>query len=347
MNTRKILSTFIVLACGALAATASFGQGRYANVYSRTQVDNFVRQLEDSSDAFYVEFRRELNNSNLSGSTKRTYNSYAEQFENAVDRLRSRFNSNDSWWESRNEVRSMISNGQNINTTMNSAAFRRRIENQWNRLRNDVNKLADTYDLPGLNGGGWGGGPWNPPGGGGGGRIPSWAQGMFYGRNPQTGGTVMLDINSNGSVMISMDGASPTYASIRGTTMTNGPYVSRLSRINNGIRTTDVNNGSYIDYFRTAPGPGGPGWGGGEGGNIPTWAVGTFYGRNPQTGGSITLTIQRNGSVTISMDNSAPTYASMSGTTLTNGPYVSRVTRINNGIRTTDVNNGSYIDYRR
>jgi hypothetical protein len=345
MVKRKTISAIAISLFVLASGLAAFAQGRYANVYSRSQVDEFVRQLENSSDAFYVDFRREVNNSNLSSSTKRTFNSYSTQFENAVDRLRGQFNSNDSWWESRNEVRNMITNGQNLNTTMNSAAFRRRIENQWNRLRNDVNKLADTYDLPGLNGGGWTGGPWNPGGGGGGGRIPSWALGTFYGNNPQTGGSVRLDIASNGSVTVSVDNSMPTYASLRGTTLTNGPYVARLTRINNGIRTTDVNNGSYIDYTRTpgvypAPLPG-------QGqGNIPTWATGTFYGRNPQTGGNITLTIQRNGTVTIQMDGSL-TYASMNGTILTNGPYVSRVTRINNGIRTTDVNNGSYIDYRR
>ena len=49
---------------------------------------------------------------------------------------------------------------------MNNATFRRNLERQWNRLRNDINKLADTYDLPGLNGGGWNGGPGFPgPGG--------------------------------------------------------------------------------------------------------------------------------------------------------------------------------------
>lgn len=344
MVKRKTISAIAISLFVLASGLTAFAQGRYANVYSRSQVEEFVRQLENSSDAFYVDFRREVNNSNLSSSTKRTFNSYSTQFENAVDRLRSQFNSNDSWWESRNEVRNMITNGQNLNTTMNSAAFRRRIENQWNRLRNDVNKLADTYDLPGLNGGGWTGGPWNPGGGGGGGRIPNWALGTFYGRNPQTGGSIRLDISSNGNVTISIDNSMPTYASLRGTTLTNGPYVSRLTRINNGIRTTDVNNGSYIDYTRNpgvypAPLPGQ--------GNIPSWAVGTFYARNPQTGGNITLTIQRNGTVVISMDGASPTYASMNGTVLTNGPYVSRVSRINNGIRTTDVNNGSYIDYRR
>ena len=178
------------------------------------------------------------------------------------------------------------------------------------------------------------------PVGGGGGDVPSWARGTFYGRDPRTGSNLTLEVQRNGSVLITTDGNTRVYASMNGTTLTNGPYVSRVSRISNGIRTTDVNNGNYIDYYTTPGGSGG-------GGDVPSWATGTFYGRSPQTGGNIILTVQRNGNVTISIDGSAPVYASMNGTTLTNGPYVSRVSRINNGIRTTDVNSGNTIDYYR
>jgi hypothetical protein len=224
---------------------------------------------------------------------------------------------------------------------MNTISFRRNIERQWTNLRNDINKLADTFDLPGLEGGGWTGGGGFP--GGGQGNVPTWATGTFYARNPQTGGTIQMDVARNGSVTISFDGGPPVYASMNRTTLTNGQYVSRVTRLTNGIRTTDVTNGSYIDYYRT-PIIGG---GGGQQGNVPSWAQGTFYARNPQTGGTIEMNVARNGNVTLIFDGGAPVYASMNRTTLTNGPYVSRVTRLNNGIRTTDVTNGSYIDYYR
>jgi hypothetical protein len=295
-----------------------------------------------------------VNNSGLGNSTRRTYNNYADQFETAVDRLRSRFNSNDSWWESRNEVQNVISNSQNLNNVMNSAAFRRRIERQWNQLRNDINKLADTYDLPGLNGGGWngGGGGWNNNPGwdnnpGRGGNVPSWAQGTFYARNPQTGGTITMSIQRNGSVQINFGDGNQGYGTMNGTTLRNGPYTNRVTRINNGIRTTNVANGDFIDYFKT---PINGGWnpGGGIGqGNVPSWAQGTFYARNPQTGGIITMNIQRNGTVSIDFGDGNQSYASMSGTRLINGPYVNDVTRINNGIRTTNISNGDFIDYYR
>jgi hypothetical protein len=341
-----ILSLLVV---AAFAINAS-GQGRYANVYSRTQVEGFVRNLEVSSNEFRQAFRQEINNSNLDNYTRRTYNGYATQFENAVDRLRRRFDSNDSWWQSRNEVQAMISSSQNLNSAMNSAAFRRRIERQWNNLRNRINQLADTYDLPGLAGGGWTGGGGGLPGGGGRGNVPSWALGTFYARNPQTGGTIQMTIERGGNVALVFDGNPPTYARMNGTTLVNGPYVNRVTRLNNGIRTTNTANGDFIDYYRTpvyGGGYPGPGPIGGGQGDVPNWAVGTFYARNPQTGGTIQMSIQRNGSVTIIMDGGEPIYASMNGTRLINGPYVNNVTRLRNGIRTTNISNGDFIDYYR
>jgi hypothetical protein len=361
MKKRNILATLIILVLGAVGATVISAQGRYVNTYSRSQVDNFVRQLESSSNLFRDDFRREINNSGLNNSTRRTYNGYVDQFENAVDRLRVRFNSNDSWWESRNEVRTLISNSQNLNTAMNNAAFQRRLERQWTRLRDTVNKLADTYDLPGLNGGGWNGGNnggWNSGNGGRwngtgvGGNVPSWAIGTFYARNPQTGGRIEMNVERNGQVTLLYDNSEPVYATMNGTTLNNPPYRSRVTRIDNGIRTTG-RNGDTIDYYRNLDGPGwnggnnGGGWNNGNtGGNVPSWAVGTFYATNPQNGGTIQMTVEPNGTVTLMYDYSQPVYATMNGTTLTNGPYQSRVTRISNGIRTTG-KNGDSIDYLR
>jgi len=374
MKIKQVISV-VVLGLGLAGfTTAVSAQGRYANVYSRTQVENYVRQMEESSNAFRDAFRNEVNNSSLNSSTKRTYISYAEQFENSLDRLRRRFDSNTSWWQSRNEVQNVISSSQNLNNTMNTAAFRRRIERQWTALRNGINQLADTYDLPGLNGGGWSGGGGNPgnpgyPNGDGypngpnyptrRGNAPTWAVGTFYARNPQTGGTIVMNIQRDGVVQLTFDGGAPTYASMNGSTLVNGPYVNRVTRLNNGIRTTNTANGDFIDYYRTPIAGGYPrGYptNGGypnnsnyptTGGNVPSWALGTFYARNPQTGGTIMLGIERNGSVSISFDGNPPTYATMNGTTLVNGQYVNNVTRLKNGIRTTNTSNGDFIDYYR
>lgn len=353
----KLIWTVAVSLCVVAMSMATLAQGRYDN-YSRTDVDNFIRSLENSSDIFSREFER---------AARPTANErrIVERFENAVDNLRRRFDSSgNNWRQNRNEVQRIMNEANQVNVMMNSERFARPLERQWRDLRRDINALANGFGLPGLSGQGAGYGSGYGDGYGGGRRgrnVPSWAIGTFYGRDPNTGSMVTLMIERNGSVTASVDGQIPSYGSIDGTMMTNGPYVSRLTRRNNGFRTTDVNDtGHFIDYFRdqnslgvwNPRGDGNPrdGWNpGGMGqGNVPTWAVGTFYGSDPATGQQVALSINRDGAVTISVDGAQPTFASMNGTTLSNGPYVSRVTRINNGIRTIDVNDSSrYIDYFR
>ena len=334
----RVYVGLISLCLLALASAPVLGQRNLA----RNQVSAIISNLETSSDVFSRDFKRR----NTTANERRI----VDNFENAVDRLRRNFDRNDNWWNTRNDVQSIMDESREVNQLMIGERFARALEVQWRNLRRDINALANTYELNGLGGGGGNTGPF--PGGGNnnprGGNVPSWAQGTFYGRNPETGGMITMSVQRDGDVSISFDGGVPTYATMNRTTLYNGPYTARVTRVNNGIRTTDVASGGTIDYFRT-PISGGyypPGGGGGVG-NVPNWAIGTFQARNPQTGGTIVMSIMANGSVSISFDGGMPIYASMNGTTLTNGQYVSRVTQVRNGIRTTDVNNGSYIDYFR
>ena len=350
----KIKKTFAFMMMGAILALATLwmpagtqAQGvlRNQNRYNRSDVERIIARLENSSDRFRRAFDQQMDRNRRSNNDR--YVEIVNEFEVSVDRLRSEFNNNTSWWQARNQVSEMVREAQDVNVMMNSLSFRRSLEMQWNALRTDINTLADTFDLPGLNGGGWQGGG-NP---GGGGNVPSWAAGTFYGRDRQTGSAIALTIARNGSVSVSVDGNSPSYASLNGTTLTNGPYVSRVTRRGNGIRTTDINDrNNFIDYSRNPNNGGGwnPGGDGGGQGNVPNWAVGTFYGNDSLSGSNLAMTISRNGQVSISIDGGALIFASMNGTTLTNGVDVSRITRINNGIRTTDVNNRNrFIDYYR
>lgn len=343
MKARKVFPVMAAVLATAtlvlLVADTISAQGRYAGRYSRRDVSAIINRLETSSDEFSRDFRQAMNNSRRDGrAAEERYNNIVEDFENAVDRLRRRFDSNDSWWESRNEVQNMVRDARPVNTMMNTISFRRNLERQWNRLRNDVNTVADTYDLPGLNGGGWNGGPdWG--GGGQEGNAPNWAVGRFYGRDPY-GRAITLTIENNGNVVAEVDG-SPTYGRINGSNLQMGGEQARVTRLNNGIRTRG-RNGETIDYYRTFQGPG-PG---GGVGNAPTWARGTFYGRNPN-GGTIRLTINNNGSVIADFGDGNSAYGTLNGQILTINGESSRVTRRGNGIRTTNTATGMYIDYNR
>ena len=329
----------------------SFGQvddndTTYSRRYSRRDVSTIIVQLEQSSNTFRRDFDRYVNERSVSGNDRNRLTRIVDDYEQALDGLRRNFDSDDNWWRSRSNVRSVMDEARQVNTMMNNLSFARRIERQWSQMRRDINKLAETYNLPRLDGTGGG----STDGNGGGGNVPSWAVGRFYGRNPQTGGAIILDITRNGRVSVTFENGNVVYATMNGDRLNNDGTISRVTKLNNGIRTTRQDNGERIDYFTRGSG----GYNdddnyddNNQAGNIPSWAVGTFYGRNPQTGGTITLEIRANGRVVITFENGENRYATMNGDRLTNDGIVSRVTRINNGIRTTRLDNGERIDYRR
>lgn len=201
------------------------------------------------------------------------------------------------------------------------------------------NGRTETIDYRRSDGWGDGGGNGGNDGGwGNGSNPPSWAQGTFYGTNPQNGGPITMTVQSNGNVSIVMSG-NTSYGTMTRSELRHSGYTARVSRIDNGIRTTS--NGESINYYRTNNGGG---WNPGqpEMGQVPSWAIGTFRGTNPQNGTPITITIYSNGVVNINM-NGYTNSASMFKDQLNNNGSIAKVTRLRNGIRTTS--NGQSIDY--
>ena len=341
MTKRKILSIVVFSICVAVSASAAFAQGRYANVYSRTDVDNFIRSLETSSDAFSRDFKSAPG---TSSSERRT----VDRFENAVDRLRSRFNSNNSWWASRNEVQGIMTEARQVNVMMNNERFARRLERQWRDLRRDINKLADTYELPDLGGGGGGGGGFPGggfPGGGGGGaatRPPSWAVGTWYWVQ---GPNRSFSIDANGIVTENAGGYVNTGSYRRGSIYLNGNQ-STVTRTNTGIRTYNMSTGETSDYTRGQYGGGGGydgGMGGGNTSRPPNWLVGTWswvqgYGRQ--------FTVEANGRVVEDIQGRISYGTYYNGVITLNGSP-STVTRTRNGIQTYNQSTGETSDYVR
>jgi hypothetical protein len=354
---RKILSTLLMGACVALAAfvvpvstNAQFPELRNQRRYSKAQVGEIIKHAEESSDKFTTDFRNQMrSNPSLSESEKRTFNGYVLENESALDRLRTEFNRNNSWWLTRRQVQDVINASQNVNSMMNTLAFRRNLERQWVRLRNDINTLADTYDLPGLNGGGWNGGPWNggnnDGGWNGGGNLsapPAWATGTFY---STSGPNISLTIASNGQVTVMNQGQVYYGSYYRGNLTLNGD-TSTVRRYGSGIQTYNRNNGQTTNYSRNTWAGGGVGGGWNGGGNMsspPNWAQGTFYSTN---GGGITLTLNANGQVTAFV-NGQTYYGTFYNGAITLNGDVSTVSRNGNGIRTYNTSNGQTTNYRR
>jgi hypothetical protein len=352
--TALLMGTFAALMAISAPIITKAQDGRLRNQtrFSKAQIGEIIDRVESSSNEFRRDFVREIGNSPLHGTrTERDYDRDAKNYEKSLNDLRRQFDRNNSWWLVRNEVSDVINKAQPVNNIMNSISFRRNLERQWNAMRRDINTLADTYDLPGLNGGGWNGGPWNGRDGGrdGDGDMnapPSWARGTFYGTAPD-GSQITLTLDGNGRVTAMINGNSNYGRYDRGLIYLNGAS-SRVTQWGNGVRTTRTDNREVINYSRN-------GWNNGNNGNdgnwngnrgVPiSWAVGSFYAANP-AGGQIYLTIARDGQVTVEMGG-GPVYGTLYGTTLTIAGATATVERNGNGIRTVRNDNGERINYRR
>lgn len=360
-NTKVFSSLLMAMALLAIGTVSQVtAQGRYANQYSRNDVNNIIQRLEESSNSFRTDFRSEMDRSPINGTPQEDrYNQMVASYENSLDRLRKRFDRGDTWWQSRNEVQRVVNDAQPVNDMMNTIQFRRNLERQWNRMRNDLNKLADTYDLPGLNGGGWtggnnggwnggnNGGNWNQGGNWGGqtSRPPSWAVGTFYSTN--SGDNIALTIDANGRVTVVNNGQT-FYGGFYRDTITVNNDTSDLRQTRNGIQTYNRSTGQTTNYTRNAGGyPGGGYPGGGYGGQTsrpPSWAVGTFYSIN--SGDNIVLTINENGSVTV-VNNGQTFYGGFYRNTITVNNDTSDLRQTRNGIQTYNRSTNQTTNYSR
>lgn len=334
-------SIFCIVAAVIFSAADASAQ-RNRNRYTRQNVASTIATLEQSSNAFRRDFDRFLDQSNINGTREEDrLNNIVRNYEQSLNRLRQNFDRTDTWWNTRSNVQDVMQNARPVNQMMAALPFARQIERQWSQMRRDINRLADTYELPNLgNAGGIGGGGQLPiPGQG---NAPTWAVGTFYGRNPIDGGTITLTIGRNGSVTANF-GGSINYGTLNGSNLNMNGQHATVTRISNGIRTRNPNTREVIDYYRT----GGGGGAGTIGGNVPTWAVGTFYGRNPRTGGRITMRIQRNGEVYVSFQEGGGAYGTVYGSTLTVNGETATLRQNRNGIITTSNDSRERIVYTR
>jgi len=328
---------FCITAAVLLAAFPANAQWANSGRYTRRDVASTIASVEQTSNIFRRDFDRYLDQSNLNGTREEDrLNAIVQNYERSLNSLRINFDRTDSWQETRSNVQDVMRDARPVNQMMIALPFARSLERQWNNMRRDINRLANTYGLPDLAGGS-GQGNTGP----GQGSAPSWAVGTFYGRNPLDGGTITLTINRNGGVTANF-GGSVSYGSINGSNLNMGGDRARVTRITNGIRTRRTDNGEVIDYYRTTGGGSGT-----IGGNVPNWAVGTFYGRNPQSGGRITMTIRNNGEVYVSFQEGGGAYGTVYGTTLTVNGATANIRRTQNGIITTRTDNGERITYTR
>ena len=148
---RILVSALLLLACCALPADASGQRRRHprARGYTKAEVDAVIRRVETRSDAFIKLFDRALDRSGLDGTEREDkLNEHARRLERELDDLRREFDREESYLETRPEVRRCLDAAGEINRVMRSRRMGAETERQWALLRTELNTLADVYGLP-------------------------------------------------------------------------------------------------------------------------------------------------------------------------------------------------------
>ncbi len=138
----------IVSAAGSATAQRRESRGR---MLTKAQVKEIINRVEDRVDNFRKNFDRSLDHSGLNGTDREDWlNRRAKDLESATDELSRRFDTRDAWIDNREEVRRCLNIASDIDRNIKSQRYGAATENNWARVRYELNSLADVYNIPGV-----------------------------------------------------------------------------------------------------------------------------------------------------------------------------------------------------
>ncbi len=116
---------------------------------SKAQVKAVIQRVEDRVDNFVDNYDESLDRSNLNGSSREDWlMKRARDLEGATDELSREFDRRDDWAENKEEVRRCLNVATDIDRNMKNYKFGATTENNWSRVRYELNSLADVYNIP-------------------------------------------------------------------------------------------------------------------------------------------------------------------------------------------------------
>lgn len=148
---RKIFMTLAAMCAMLMLSVPTDAQRRRtprARGYTRTEVNEIIKRVENRSDDFIKLFDRALDRSRLDGTNREDrLNELARNMEKTLDDLRREFDRTESYIETRAEVSRCLNIAEDINKTMRARRLGGETERQWALLRAELNTLADAYNL--------------------------------------------------------------------------------------------------------------------------------------------------------------------------------------------------------
>jgi hypothetical protein len=138
----------LMVAVASIPAEAQYSRRGRGRGYTKGQVEQIIRRLENQSDRFVRSFDRSLDNSRVDGTMREdNLNQRARDLENALDILRQEFDRTDRYQDTRSQVSSVLNVAEDINRAVRNRRLRGNTERLWARVRTELNTLASVYNL--------------------------------------------------------------------------------------------------------------------------------------------------------------------------------------------------------
>ena len=117
-------------------------RGGYNNGY----LNSAVKRLRNDSRNFERRLDRELDRSRIDGRNREDYiNRLARDFRVAAERLENRYDNGRDLNRSQNEARQVLNLGEQLDRELRRARIGYNVQNDWNRISQDLRVIADAY----------------------------------------------------------------------------------------------------------------------------------------------------------------------------------------------------------
>lgn len=114
--------------------------------YNRGNLRSAIERLKNQSRNFERQLDRELDRSRYDNRRREDrLNDMARDFRNAADRLEDEFDGGRNLNDSYDEARQVISLGRQLENAVSRARLSYNLQNDWNRIRQDLNTISNAY----------------------------------------------------------------------------------------------------------------------------------------------------------------------------------------------------------
>lgn len=137
-----------------LAADNGFAQKARktrGKVYTKAEVGQIIKRLEENLDSFKDKYDSSLDRSKLNDTNREDeLMRQVKKLEEATDELRREFDRNDTWLENKNEVAKCLAHARPVDTSVKNRHLGTETEGLWAQVKYELNTLAGLYKLPKL-----------------------------------------------------------------------------------------------------------------------------------------------------------------------------------------------------